>query len=248
MATPCRSIRGHGHGRRSGGRGRGEDPDAAADAAMATAEDVRWTSAIVEAALENNFVGAFVPRHSPATCPRTSRSWWPRTRCSTRASTSTGSRCASYPHGSLAAHALGYVGRITEEDLETDAVIEPDKPYAATDEIGTTGVEADLRGRGCGASPACASSRSTPTTTWSAQVRYRAPTPGDGRHVDPGHPGADPAGDPAGGHGRGAIDLARRRRGGRGPAERRDHRHGQLPDLQPPGLHRRHRRRGVRRC
>jgi len=49
----------------------------------------------------------------------------------------------SYPHGSLAAHVLGYVGPLSDEQwqrLENDN--DADKPYAQTDEIGKAGVEA----------------------------------------------------------------------------------------------------------
>jgi len=46
-----------------------------------------------------------------------------------------------YPHGTLAAHLLGYVKSISEEELETEAVVESDKPYAPGDDIGKSGVE-----------------------------------------------------------------------------------------------------------
>lgn len=48
-----------------------------------------------------------------------------------------------YPYGSLAAHVLGYVGPLTDEqwaDLDDDN--DPKKPYVQTDEIGRAGVEA----------------------------------------------------------------------------------------------------------
>jgi penicillin-binding protein 2 len=48
-----------------------------------------------------------------------------------------------YPYGSLAAHLLGYVGPLSDEQwarLEDDN--DPDKPYVQTDEIGKAGVEA----------------------------------------------------------------------------------------------------------
>src|SRR5690606_39828772 len=41
----------------------------------------------------------------------------------------------SYPYGTLAAHVLGYVGRINEEELEAVAD-ERAKPYSLNDEIG----------------------------------------------------------------------------------------------------------------
>ena len=53
-----------------------------------------------------------------------------------------------YPYGPLAAHVLGYTGKITKEELEI--VGEGPKPYTLNDEIGKAGVErvyeADLRG------------------------------------------------------------------------------------------------------
>ena len=102
----------------------GEDPDAAADAAMATAEDARWNVGVVEAALENNFLGAFVPTPLASDVPEDlevlvaeNQMLYPGVDVDRIA-------VRRYPHGSLAAHALGYVGRITQEDLETDAVID----------------------------------------------------------------------------------------------------------------------------
>ena len=53
-----------------------------------------------------------------------------------------------YPYGRLAAHVLGYTGKITKEEL--DAKGETPKPYTLNDEIGKSGVERvyedDLRG------------------------------------------------------------------------------------------------------
>jgi len=47
----------------------------------------------------------------------------------------------SYPYGSVAAHVLGYVGSINQEELDARAD-EADKPYRTGDEIGKAGVEA----------------------------------------------------------------------------------------------------------
>lgn len=44
-----------------------------------------------------------------------------------------------YPYGPLAAHILGYTGKITKEEL--DARVDSDKPYTLNDEIGKYGVE-----------------------------------------------------------------------------------------------------------
>jgi penicillin-binding protein 2 len=52
-----------------------------------------------------------------------------------------------YPYGQMAAHVLGYVGRISEDELEAemgteaDPVTDHDKPYDRDDNIGKTGVE-----------------------------------------------------------------------------------------------------------
>ena len=235
-ATRCRRSEGRGEGRRGGGRsgrrgpgcrGRRRDGDGRGRTVGRRASSKppwRTTSS-----------GPSCPRRSPVDVPEDlevlvaeNQMLYPGVDVDRIA-------VRSYPHGSLAAHALGYVGRITQEDLDTDAVIHSDKPYAATDEIGRTGVEASyepwLRGQ-----PGVRVLEVDADNNVVRQVRYRAPDAGHGCDADPRHPGADPAGDPAGGHGRGQC-LARRRRGGRGPPERRHHRHGQLPDLQPPGLH-----------
>lgn len=61
----------------------------------------------------------------------------------------------NYPYGDLAAHILGYVGRINEDEYTekmgtADEPVETEKPYEANDHIGKTGVERtyedDLRG------------------------------------------------------------------------------------------------------
>jgi len=53
-----------------------------------------------------------------------------------------------YPYGQLAAHVLGYTGKVTKEELEL--VADSGKPYTLNDEIGKAGIEkvyeADLRG------------------------------------------------------------------------------------------------------
>ena len=45
----------------------------------------------------------------------------------------------AYPYGQLAAHVLGYTGRITDEEF--DARVDSDKPYTLNDGIGKYGVE-----------------------------------------------------------------------------------------------------------
>lgn len=49
----------------------------------------------------------------------------------------------AYPYGSLAAHLLGYVGPLSDEQWAAfDEKNDPDKPYEQADEIGKSGVEA----------------------------------------------------------------------------------------------------------
>ncbi|MCB0971023.1 MAG: hypothetical protein KDA97_05830 [Acidimicrobiales bacterium] len=49
-----------------------------------------------------------------------------------------------YPYGSLAAHVLGYVGPLSDEQWERlEEENDPDKPYVQNDEIGKAGVEAE---------------------------------------------------------------------------------------------------------
>jgi penicillin-binding protein 2 len=49
-----------------------------------------------------------------------------------------------YPHGSLAAHVLGYVGALSEDRwAELKKKNDPKKPYTAADQIGVSGVEAE---------------------------------------------------------------------------------------------------------
>lgn len=54
-----------------------------------------------------------------------------------------------YPYGTLAAHVVGYTGRLTEEEYEEKK--DGPKPYALSDDIGRSGIEAryedDLRGK-----------------------------------------------------------------------------------------------------
>ncbi len=88
-----------------------------------------------------------------------------------------------YPYGTVAAHVLGYVGRITEEEFadkmgpETDPV-ETDKPYERDDTIGKTGVERvyedQLRGRP-GVRTVEVDARGEPIRT----LDYQAPVPGN---------------------------------------------------------------------
>jgi penicillin-binding protein 2 len=57
----------------------------------------------------------------------------------------------TYPHGKLAAHVLGYVGEINEDELESDGFKGARPPYESGDLIGKSGVERTydryLRGR-----------------------------------------------------------------------------------------------------
>jgi penicillin-binding protein 2 len=59
----------------------------------------------------------------------------------------------SYPYGRLAAHVIGYTGRITQGELDSPEAraLDTSKPYTLNDEIGKYGIEreyeADLRGK-----------------------------------------------------------------------------------------------------
>jgi len=46
-----------------------------------------------------------------------------------------------YPYGQLAAHILGYVGQINEDELSYVEAVKGDKPYTLNDHIGKSGVE-----------------------------------------------------------------------------------------------------------
>jgi penicillin-binding protein 2 len=46
-----------------------------------------------------------------------------------------------YPHGELASHALGYIGRVTDKDLERIAAQEQDANYRGTEHFGKSGLE-----------------------------------------------------------------------------------------------------------
>ncbi len=47
----------------------------------------------------------------------------------------------TYPYGKLAAHILGYVGALNEEEYDRESRVDTEKPYQVDDEIGKTGVE-----------------------------------------------------------------------------------------------------------
>ena len=58
----------------------------------------------------------------------------------------------SYPYGSLAAHVIGYTGKVTKAELDSvDDALKQAKPYSLNDEIGKYGIEksyeAELRGK-----------------------------------------------------------------------------------------------------
>ena len=54
----------------------------------------------------------------------------------------------SYPYGSLAAHVIGYTGKVTKAELdEVDDALKKAKPYSLNDEIGKYGHREVVRGR-----------------------------------------------------------------------------------------------------
>ncbi|CAN5405657.1 penicillin-binding protein 2 [soil metagenome] len=85
-----------------------------------------------------------------------------------------------YPYGSLAAHVLGYVGSLNEDEYAAAQKEGGSKPYEQSDEIGKTGVEAkyesNLRGTpGRRVYEVDRSNRAIREIT----SRYKAPKPGD---------------------------------------------------------------------
>ena len=115
----------------------------AGELAERTAEAVEaWTVDIVRGALQNNRVSPFVPTPVAAEVSEDlevllaeNQQLYPGVEVEPVA-------VRYYPHGTLAAHLLGYVKAITEEELASDSVQEEtEKPYASGDDIGKSGVE-----------------------------------------------------------------------------------------------------------
>ena len=116
--------------------GEEEDRDLAAEAAAGV-----WTVGIVEAALEENFIGAFVPTPVASEVPEDLEILLAENQIQYPGIDVDRIAVREYPHGTVAAHVLGYVGPITGEE-EIDEIQDPAKPYELTDEVGRSGVEA----------------------------------------------------------------------------------------------------------
>lgn len=81
-----------------------------------------------------------------------------------------------YPYGTVAAHLLGYVGSITQEEL--DSIENPEKPYEPGDDVGKTGIEREyeqwLRG-----TPGTRTIEVDAEGEVVRELGYVAPVPGD---------------------------------------------------------------------
>ena len=75
---------------------------------------------------------------SPRTSPRTWCSTWRSTPTCSPACTTSRARCAQYPDGTLAAHILGYVGQISQDQLDSQDF----HGYRPGEDVGKSGVEA----------------------------------------------------------------------------------------------------------
>ncbi len=115
--------------------GEEEDRDLAAEVAAG-----QWTVGIVRAALEENFIGAFVPTPIASEVPEDLEILLAENQIQYPGVDVDRIAVREYPHGTVAAHVLGYVGPITGQE-EIDEVQDPAKPYDLTDEIGRSGVE-----------------------------------------------------------------------------------------------------------
>ena len=115
--------------------GEEEDRDLAAEVAAG-----QWTTGIVQAALEENFIGAFVPTPVASEVPEDLEILLAENQIQYPGVDVDRIAVREYPHGNLAAHVLGYVGPISGQE-EIDEVQDPAKPYELTDEIGRGGVE-----------------------------------------------------------------------------------------------------------
>jgi len=75
-----------------------------------------------------------------------------------------------YPHGDVASHVLGYIGRVTTRDQERLEELGDAANYRGTDYIGKSGIESSYS-RNCTAPPASSAWRSTPRVAASARCR-----------------------------------------------------------------------------
>lgn len=115
--------------------GEADDRDLAAEATAG-----QWTAGIVLAALEENFIGAFIPTPVASEVPEDLEILLAENQLRYPGVDVDRIAVRDYPHGTLAAHVLGYVGPITGQE-EIDEIQDPAKPYELTDEVGRSGVE-----------------------------------------------------------------------------------------------------------
>ena len=172
-----------------------------------------------------------------------------------RASKAGPQRVREYPQplGANAAHELGYLGPVTQDELDRDKGRRP--ADLSSDLVGKAGLEAqydaDLRGKSRGKTHGRRRSRPSP-----APVRH-PPTPGNYlvTNIDarvqavtedelPPHQAGAPEVDTTAEQ---AVSGRLRRRRGDGREDRSGHRDGELADVRPLGLGRRHRQQDYRR-
>jgi len=151
--------------------GETEDRDLATEVAAG-----QWTSGIVEAALEENFIGAFVPTPVASEVPEDLEILLAENQIQYPGVDVDRIAVREYPHDTLAAHVLGYVGPITGQE-EIDEVQDPAKPYDLTDEIGRSGVESTYE-RWLRGTPGERVLEVDAAGNVVQQVRYVAPEPG----------------------------------------------------------------------
>jgi penicillin-binding protein 2 len=108
-----------------------------------TAADATWDADIVLGALTNNNEGPFVPTPVANDVPEDLEVLLAENHLMYPGVDVEPVAVRYYPHGTLAAHVLGYVKSISEEELASDSVqeMEETKPYALGDDIGKSGVE-----------------------------------------------------------------------------------------------------------
>ncbi len=151
--------------------GEAQDRDLAAEVAAG-----RWTPAMVATALEENFVGAFVPTPVASEVPEDLEILLAENHIRYPGIDVDRIAVREYPHGTLAAHVLGYVGPITGQE-EVDEIQDSAKPYELTDEVGRSGVESTYE-RWLRGTPGERVLEVDATGNVVRQVSYVAPEPG----------------------------------------------------------------------
>jgi penicillin-binding protein 2 len=110
------------------------------------------TIAQIEERIADQRYSPFVPVPVASDVPETLKIWLDEHAAEMPSVTAERVAVRSYPYGKLAAHVVGYTGKVTNEDLEAanGTALQRAKPYTLNDEIGRSGVErqyeAELRG------------------------------------------------------------------------------------------------------